>query len=237
VTLFVSRVSYVFITKWLRVKKKLRQIPRIITLIYNIILYLIALMIILDHFQIKLTLLIATLGISGLAFGLAMQNALSNFFAGLYLISDKPIKVGDFIEIEKGPSGFVEDIGWRSTRIKTLSNTIIIVPNSKLAESIVINNSLPDNEIYVLIECGVSSKSDLKKVEKITNEVAKKIQRTVPGAVKNFEPFMRYHTFGDSKINFTVKLRAEKFKDRYLIIHEFIKALKERFDEEKIEIC
>ena len=88
----------------------------------------------------------------------------------------------------------------------------------------------------VMVQCGVSYGSDLKKVEKVTIDVAGKIQKTVPGAVKTFEPFIRYHTFGDSNINFTVILRVEKFVDRYLVIHEFIKALKESYDKEKIEI-
>ena len=77
---------------------------------------------------------------------------------------------------------------------------------------------------------------DLDKVEKVTIDVAKTIQKTVPGAVKTFEPFIRYHTFGDSNINFSVILRVEKFVDKYLITHEFIKALKARYDKEGIEI-
>ncbi len=192
---------------------------------------------ILSYFKIEITPLVATLGIGGLAVGLALQNTLSNFFAGLYMVADKPITVGDFIELPDADiSGYVEDIGWRSTRIKTLPNTVVIVPNSKLAENIIVNDSLPEHEMAALVQCGVAYGSDLKKVEKATIDVARKIQKTVPGAVKTFEPFIRYHTFGDSNINFTIILRVEKFVDKYLVTHEFIKALKERYDKEGIEI-
>jgi len=231
-----SRTLSVLISRWFKVHKRFEKTPQLISKVVSIITYLIAILIILNHFEIEVTPLVATLGLGGLAVGLALQNTLSNFFAGLHIITDRPINVGDFIELEGDISGYVEDIGWRSTRLRTLPNTIVIVPNSKLAESTIVNDSLPEQEMAALMQCGVSYESDLEKVEKVTTEVARKIQKTVPGAVKSFEPFIRYHTFGDSNINFTVILRVEKFVDKYLVIHEFIKALKERYDKEKIEI-
>ena len=86
------------------------------------------------------------------------------------------------------------------------------------------------------IPCGVAYESDLKKVEKVTLEVAKTIQQTIPGAVKDFEPIFRYKEFGDSNINFITILRIEEPMKRFVVRNEFIKALKERFDKEKIEI-
>lgn len=155
----------------------------------------------------------------------------------MHIISDKPIDIGDFIELpDANISGYVEDIGWRSTKIKTLPNQIVIVPNSALAERIIVNNSLPEVEMSALVQVGVAYESDLKKVEEVTIEVARAIQKTIPGAVKTFDPFIIYHTFGDSNINFSVILRVEKFVDKYIVIHEFIKALKERYDKEGIEI-
>ncbi len=226
-----------FIGRWLKVQKRFEKTPKLIIKISVISIYFLALLIILGYFNVEITPLIATLGLGGLAVGLALQNTLSNFFAGLHIISDRPVNVGDYIELPDAKiSGYVEDIGWRSTRLRTLPNTIIIVPNSKLAESVIINDSLPEQEMAALVEVGVDYGSDLKKVEKVTVEVAMKIQKKVPGAVKNFTPFIRFHTFGDSNINFTVILRVEKFVDQYLVKHEFIKELKEKFDKEKIEI-
>lgn len=236
ISVMISRISALLISRWFKVKNGHEKAPQLINKITAIAIYLIAVLMILGYFKIQITPLIATLGLGGLAVGLAMQNTLLNFFSGLHIISDKPVNVGDWVEIENGISGYIEDIGWRSTRIKTISNNIVIIPNAKLAESTIINNSLPEKEIRVVVECGVAYGSDLEKVEKVTVDVARKIQKTVRGAVKDFEPLMRYHTFGDSNINFSIILRAQDFFSRYLLMHELIKALKKRYDKEKIEI-
>ncbi len=202
----------------------------------SIFVYAIAFIVILDQLNIAVTPLIASLGVATLAVGLALQDTLSNFFAGLYIFTDKPIRIGDYIELDTGDKGYVEDIGWRSTRIKTLPNNIVIVPNMKLAQSRIINYYLPQEEMAVVVQCGVSYFSDLEKVERATVEVAMEIQRSVQGAIKGFEPFIRYHTFGDSNINFSIILRVEKFVDQYLVVHELVKKLHKRFREDGIEI-
>lgn len=89
--------------------------------------------------------------------------------------------MGDHIEVEGHISGYVEDIGWRSTRIRTLPNNIIIIPNSKLAESVITNHYLPDMQMAVLVEVGVDYGSDLRRVEEVTVEVAEMIQESVEG--------------------------------------------------------
>jgi small-conductance mechanosensitive channel len=86
------------------------------------------------------------------------------------------------------------------------------------------------------VNVGVHYNSDLKKVEKVTCEVAKEVMRDVPGGVPEFQPFIRYNTFGDFSIGFTVILRAKEFVDQYLIKHEFIKRLQERYAKEGIII-
>ncbi|MEO0166823.1 MAG: mechanosensitive ion channel family protein, partial [candidate division WOR-3 bacterium] len=83
---------------------------------------------------------------------------------------------------------------------------------------------------------GVSYDSDLEKVEKVVIEVAKETLREVPGGVKDFEPFIRYHTFGEFSIQFTVILRVEEFASQFIIKHEFVKRLHKRFKQENIII-
>ena len=236
ISLLASRILSFLTSRWLKVKKRFEKTPRLLSKIVTIVIYLIALLMILSYLKIEITPIVATLGLGGLAVGLALQSTFSNFFSGLYLLSDRPVTIGDYIKLEGDISGYIEDVGWRSTRIRTLPNTIVIIPNSKLAESVIINNSLPEHEMAALVQCGVAYGSDLKKVEEVTVDVARKIQKTVPGAVKTFEPFIRYHTFGDSNIHFSIILRVEKFVDKYLVTHEFIKALKERYYKEGIEI-
>ena len=230
------RLTKVAMEKWVSANPAFQNMPKLVVKAANIFVYFIGLIIILKHFNVEITPLVATLGIGGIAIGFALQDTLSNFFAGLHIISDKPINIGDFVELEGNISGYVEDIGWRSTRIRTLPNTMVIVPNSKIASTTITNNSLPVPEMSVVIQCGVAYTSDLEKVERVTIETAKKIQKNVHGAVKDFEPFIRYHTFGDSNINFSIILRVQTFVDKYLVTHEFIKALKKSYDKEGIEI-
>ena len=236
VSLLVSRILNVFMGSWLKVRKGLERTPQLLSKVVSVIIFLIALIVILGYFKIDITALVAGVGLGALAIGLALQSTLSNFFAGLHLVSDKPIKVGDFIEIEDKITGTVEDIGWRSTRIRTLTDNLVIVPNGKLAESKIINYSLPGQEMAIWMTVGVAYESDLKKVEKVTLDVAHKIQQTTPGAVKTFEPLIRYKNFAESNIEFSVILRVEKPIDQYIVKHEFIKALKERYNKEDIEI-
>ena len=236
VVLVLHRLARVFLDRWIFLNPSFQNMPRLVFKVVNAFVYLIGLIIILKHFNVEITPLVATLGIGGIAIGFALQDTLSNFFAGLHIISDKPINIGDFVELEGNISGYVEDIGWRTTRIRTLPNTLVIVPNSKIASTIITNDSLPVPEMSVVVQCGVAYTSDLEKVEKVTIETAKKIHKNVQGAVKDFEPFIRYHTFGDSNINFSIILRVKTFVDKYLVTHEFIKALKKAYDNEGIEI-
>jgi small-conductance mechanosensitive channel len=202
----------------------------------RIFIVVLGVLIVLDTLQISITPLLASLGIGGLAIGLALQGTLSNLFAGMQIISDQPIRVGDFIKLEHGEEGYVIEIGWRATRIRMLPNNTVIIPNSKVADSILINYHMPDREVAALVEVGVSYGSDLEHVERVTIAVAKETQDALPGAVRGFEPFIRYHTFDSSSINFTVILRAAEFTENYLIKHEFIKRLHARYRAEGIVI-
>ncbi|MBU0671485.1 MAG: mechanosensitive ion channel family protein [Candidatus Margulisbacteria bacterium] len=204
--------------------------------ISNIIVWAFGLLMLMDIFGISITPVLASLGIAGLAIGLAMQDTLSNFFAGIYVLLNQPVRVGDYIELENGLKGYVQSIGWRETRIRMLQNNTVIVPNSKLSQSIVTNYYLPQKEMACLVQVGVSYNSDLEKVEQVTIEVGKQVLEKVSGGVKTFDPFIRYHTFNDFSINFTVILRVSEFVDQYLLTHEFIKALHKRYNQEGIVI-
>jgi small-conductance mechanosensitive channel len=204
--------------------------------IARIFVFSIGALIILNSLGISITPILATLGVGGLAVALALQDTLSNLFAGFHITVAKQIRIGDYVKLGTGEEGYVVDINWRSTKIKMLPNNIILIPNDKLNKAIVINYCLPDKEMAVLVDLGVHYKSDLGKVEKVTCEVAKSVMKEVNGGVDYFEPFIRYHTFGDSCIKFTVILRAKEFVDQYLIKHEFIKRLHKRYIQEGINI-
>jgi len=236
IAVLVSRILNVLMLGWLKVRKGFKRPPGLLNKAVLFIIYIIAIAVILGYFKIDITPMVAGVGLGALAIGFALQSTLANFFAGVHLLSDKPVEVGNYIELDENTTGFVEDIGWRSTRIRTLTDNLLIIPNSKLAESNITNFSKPKQDMSVWVPCGVAYESDLKKVEKISLDVAKEIQKTVEGAVKDFEPAFRYKEFGDSNINFITVLRVEEPMKRFVVRNEFIKALKERFDKENIEI-
>lgn len=193
-------------------------------------------LVILQTLGISITPILTALGVGGLAVALALQDTLSNLFAGLSILAARQIRVGDFIRLESGEEGYVTDITWRNTTIRMLPNNRLVVPNAKLASAVVLNYYLPNTELAVLVPAGVSYDSDLERVERVTIEVATDIMKTVPGGVPEFVPFIRYNEFDDFSINFTVILRGREVVDQHLIRHEFIKALHHRYQREGIEI-
>jgi small-conductance mechanosensitive channel len=234
--LVLSKLVRLVMSHWLKVKGHYKNAPRLISNVVVVIIYVIVALVILSYFNIEITPMIATLGIGGLAIGLALQNTLANLFGGIHILSDRPINVGDFVEIGTDLTGYVEDIGWRTTRIRKLSNNFVVVPNSTLADSTIVNYSLPELETSCIVHCGVGYNEDLEKVEKATLKVAAKIQKTAEGAIRDFEPKVRFYEFGDSNINFRVIMRVERYVDRFVITSEFIKALKAEFTKQNIEI-
>ncbi len=236
IILFFDRI---FIN-WMRVFSKrinfVKTSGHILKVIFRISVFAIAILIILDSLGISITPIMASLGVASLAVALALQDTLGNFFAGIQILADRPIKVGDYIKLESGEQGFVEKIGWRTTSIRLIQNNITILPNSKLANSQITNYSLPEPQLSVLIQVGVSYASDLEKVEKVTIEVGKKVLEDITGGIGEFDPLIRYHTFADFSINFTVILRVSEYVNKYLVTHEFIKRLHKRYQKEGIEI-
>jgi len=202
----------------------------------RLVILVIGVMILLDSLGVKITTLITALGIGSLAVALALQDTLSNLFAGIHILVDRPVQLGQFVKLDSGEEGYVERIGWRSVRVRMLPNNSVVIPNSKLVNSVLTNYYYPEQELAVLVQVGVHYESDLEHVERVTIEVAKEIMQRVEGGVAEFDPFIRFHTFNDFSVDFTVILRAKEFVDNYLIKHEFIKALHKRYQEEAIEI-
>lgn len=194
------------------------------------------LLIVLNGLGLSITPMLTALGVGGLAVALALQEPLANFFAGVFLTLGGQIRLGDYIRLDSGEEGYVADFSWRSTRLRMLPNNLVIVPNAKLAQAIVTNHHLPSRDLAVLVEVGVDYDSDLVLVERVVTEVGRTVMTEIPGGVPDFEPFIRYHSFADSSVNFTVILRAAEFVDQYLVKHEFIKRLHARFAAERIVI-
>lgn len=196
----------------------------------------IAVMVSLDIFGLNITPLIAGLGIAGLAIALALQPTLGNLFAGTYVISEGLINVGDYIEMANGIDGFVVDVNWRSTRLRTRTNNLVVVPNSVFAETIITNFNKPEEPVNMIIPCGVAYESDLVEVERIGLEETNLVREEHPDAVRDFEPRFIYRAFGDSNIDFVVVIRAQNRLAGFNVRSELIKRLHSRFASEGITI-
>ena len=202
----------------------------------NLAIYILAILLSLELLGISVTPLVAGLGIGGLAVALAVQPTLSNFFAGSYLSGGGILRSGDFVELENGFQGYVVDVGWRSTRLRTPYNNLVVVPNSRLADSMLTNYSSPEELIGVLVMCGVSYSSALADVERMAKEAAQKVIDNTAGADKGMAPWFGFETFGDSNIDFWVWVQANSRVDSFIVKSELIKALHERFGAEGISI-
>jgi small-conductance mechanosensitive channel len=193
--------------------------------------------ILLDNLGVSLTAVWTTLGVGSVAIALALQDTLSNFFAGVYLRLDRPVRLGDYVKLEKGEEGFVAHLGWRSTHIRTLPNNIVVVPNAKLASAIVTNYSMPEAQMSLLVPVSVSYDSDPSQVEKILIQEATAAAAQVQGLLTEPAPFVRFIPgFGDSSLDFTLICRVATYVDQYLAQHEIRKRILARFKREGISI-
>ena len=234
-TFFVSRIAVQAVGRLNRGSKDLLPSTSILLNLSRIVVFILGILFILQSLGISIAPILTALGVGGLAVALALQDTLSNFFSGIYMLLSKKIRPGDYIRIDALNEGYVTDIAWRETTLRSLADNIIIIPNAKVASALVVNFSLPDREVAVAVEAGVSYASDLDKVERVTLEAARETMRETAGGVDGAEPSIRYHGFGDAGVNFTVTLRARDVADLSMIKHAFIKKLHDRYKAEGID--
>lgn len=219
----------------------------LLTNLASAVVYFLAAVIVLDFYGISITPILTALGVGGMAVALGLQETMANIFAGLHLLLSKQVRIGDHIRLDSGAEGQIADITWRYAKIHTSTNNVIIIPNNKLAAAVITNYDMPITggasveDVAFTVAAGVAYESDLERVERVTLEVAREVlARLDPALDTDAEaptaPAVRFHTFGDSSIDFNVVLHTTVFRRQSLIRHEFIKALKKRYDAEGIDI-
>lgn len=155
-----------------------------------------ALIVILKHFNYDILSLVTALGIGSLAIGMAAKDTLANMISGFTLMIDRPFRIGDRIQLSGGQIGDVQDIGLRSTKIKTLDNQLLIIPNSDLCNTILTNQAFPDLRAKARITIGVAYGSDALQVKEIM--VATALE--VPEVLRDPQPEAFFTLFGDSAL-------------------------------------
>lgn len=198
---------------------------------------ILGLLVMLNLLGISITPILTALGVGGLAVALALQDTLSNLFAGFYIAVAGQVRLGDYIKINTGEEGYVSDIGWRSTSIRVLANNMTIIPNSKLAQAVVTNYHLPEKRMSLIIPVGVSYDSDPDRVERLLTGIAQAGARDIQGLLAEPAPFTRFSPgFGDSSLNFSLICHVAEFVDQYSVQHELRKRILKCFREEGIGI-
>jgi small-conductance mechanosensitive channel len=202
----------------------------------RIIIISVGILIILQSIGISITPLLTAMGVGGLAISLALKDTLSDFFAGLHILLSQKVKPGDFVELDSGYMGYVQNITWRHTTLMERTNNEVTVPNAKISAAIVKNYDKGDPSFSIRVSIGVSYKSDLEHVVKVTEEVAATVVADIDGAKKDNPAVVRFFQFGESSVDLKVYFRGKKYGDQHLIIDEFIRRIHKRFQAEKIEI-
>lgn len=197
----------------------------------------IGLLVLLGALGIQITPILTALGVGGLAVALALQDTLSNLFAGIHLLADKPIRVGDYVKVADTAEGHVVDIGWRSTRVRMLQNVVVTIPNKRVAESIITNYDMPESRLALPIRIAVDYGADPDLVQRILEEETTKALNEVPGLLAEPEPSARLIPgFGDFSLDFTLVCHVKSFTDQFLVQHELRKRILRRLGAEGIRI-
>ena len=212
---------------------------RLVPLIHRVsiaLIYALGGLLILDHLNVNISPLIAGLGLGGLSVALALQPTLANLFAGTYVMTEGAVTTGDYIQLEGGVEGYVMDVSWRSTRLQTWTNNMVVIPNSKFAETIITNFQKPAPPVNLYLTCGVSYDSDLFMIENICQEVMSQILEKDSNAVKEYGSWFGFEGFGESNVNFWVFLQAKDRLASFLLQTTVMQNLHSRFRKDGIVI-
>ncbi|MBE1537374.1 mechanosensitive ion channel family protein [Actinomadura algeriensis] len=185
----------------------------------------IGMLIMLQSLGVSIGPLLGALGVGGLAVALALQDTLANLFAGVHILAAKTIEPGHYIRLDTGQEGYVVDINWRNTTIRTLSDNIEVIPNQKFSDTILTNYSRPGEEMSILVYAKLPYEIDLDEAEGMLEQVGHEVMKEVQGGVEGSGVFVRFDDFNDSSVGFHVILRSTEFEDQFRIKHEYLKRL------------
>ena len=201
--------------------------------VVKVVAFMLAIYFILLTWGVHPTGLVTSLGIGGLVLGIAAKDSLSNVFAGMFLLADAPYVKGDYVNLESGERGYIDKVGLRSTRILTRDDIEIIVPNSVIATSKVINESGgPKEHERIRVNIGVGYDTDIDKVEKLLIDIAKSNERVC----KEPLPRVRFREFGPSSLNLQLMFWIDFPADRGKTVHEINKEILVCFRKHNIDI-
>jgi MscS family membrane protein len=179
--------------------------------IVNILVGMVAVIIILDHFGVNIGSLLVSLGVGSLAVALAAQDTLANMIAGFVILVDRPFGVGHRIELPTGQVGDVYQIGLRSTKIINFDNNLIVMPNAELVKSRIVNYTLPQPALRVLIRFELAHGTDVEKVRSILLALAEQY----PDVLRDPAPKVSLTGISESAMQFTFVCRSIEYTKQF----------------------
>lgn len=202
--------------------------------VITVAIWIVAFIMFLRVFGIDVTVFVAGMGIIGLVIAFAAQDTLSNFFAGIMILLDRPFKEGDIIMLDD--AGYeVKHIGLRSTRLfHSISNQLVTIPNNKISDHLFSNLSEPDYKGRKTVEVGVGYEHDPREIGDLLIEVANSHPDTYMD--EDHKPHYRFQSFGDSALNFTLTFWVKDFNDQWRVASELRERIYNKFASEGIEI-
>jgi small-conductance mechanosensitive channel len=235
---FAAKVLIIALRRVGQRNPAMEQVTEPAILVVRVLFALLATIIVLEHLGAHLTAIWTTLGVGSVAIALALQETLSNLFAGLYLLADRPVSPGNYIKLDSGQEGYVIRTGWRSTTMRTQSNNIVFVPNSTMAKAVITNYSLPELQVLANIPVRVSYGSDPNQVEKALLEVTREAaQDGLVGLLSDPPPAVYLSPgFGDSSLDFSLSVSVRRFEDQVPVQSELRKRILARFAKEGISV-
>lgn len=205
------------------------------TVLIKAVIYILGFLIILSYLGISIAPLITALGVGGLAVALALQDTLANLFAGIHIMIERTVRVGDVIKLENGNEGIIHDISWRTTRIKTSSNNMIVIPNNKLSQSVVTNYHLPDQLLSVPVIISASVSTDPELMDSIMIETIKQ-SNDLKGLQLDPAPVIRFSPgYENGVLTMTAWINVSDFGSQHSIVHELKKRIYKAFSTKNVK--
>jgi small-conductance mechanosensitive channel len=235
-TIVAANVAGGLVTQLLKRQSPDGKVPGLGQAVIRAIVVLLGAMVVLNALGVEITPLITALGVGGLAVALALQDTLTNFFAGMHILLERPFHIGHFIQLEDGHEGHVLDIGWRTTRVRNLQDDVIVVPNSKIAGSTILNYHMPIPRSRVTLEVGVAYDSDPDKVRDVIVEEVKKATVDLEYLLDTPEPHALLLRFGEYSLQFEVRFFVTDIARKNAALDEMHRRILRRFRAEGIDI-
>ncbi|MDP3917049.1 MAG: mechanosensitive ion channel family protein [Nanoarchaeota archaeon] len=241
VAIFAAKIINVFTDSWGRkfaAKTHSTLDDDLLPLIHkavNIIVFILAIIIILENWDIDVSGLLAGAGIAGLALAFAVKDSLANIFGGISIILDKTFRVNDIIKMEDGNMGRIKDIGLRTTKVRTWDNELLIVPNGILANSTIQNFKLPDLSARGEVSFGVEYGSDIDKVKRVVGDVLKSMKKVLKN-VDDKKPDVIFLNMGEFALEFKARFWVENYMDKFNTKLEATEKIYKALNKSKISI-